>query len=156
MKNKITVREWIEKFKRGDFDSKDRNIQIEAGWYDWFCSDEALTGRLKKMGNIIKDIKNDYVLDNYSLSFKNHCPLSGPLYDSFNFGPISNESGESKEREYFGVACDSKYEAIKYAVITARNGYTTEFKATNKKDLIQIIDRLGRDFIESEIIKGDK
>ena len=45
----ITVREWIRKFNNGDFDEKDFDTQCKAGWYDWFCSNEGLAGRLKKM-----------------------------------------------------------------------------------------------------------
>lgn len=52
---KITVREWIDKFNNGEFEAKDHKTQCNAGWYDWFCSTNALPGRLKKMGNIIKD-----------------------------------------------------------------------------------------------------
>ena len=75
MKNNISIREWIEKFNNGEFDSKDFDTQVNAGWYDWFCKEQSLSNRLKKMGNIIKDIKNDYILDNYYVWFKNNCPL---------------------------------------------------------------------------------
>lgn len=65
---KNLVRDWIENFNNGNYESKDFETQVEAGWYDWFCSINALPGRLKKMGNIIKDIKNDYLLDDYNYS----------------------------------------------------------------------------------------
>ena len=84
MKN-ITVREWIEKFNHGEFDNEDFETQRAAGWYDWFCSTKTLAKKLKKMGNIIKDIKNDYILDNFRVWFKNNCPCSYPLYDDFRF-----------------------------------------------------------------------
>lgn len=75
MKN-ITVREWIDKFNHGEFDNEDFKTQCAAGWYDWFCSTKSLAKKLKKMGNIIKDIKNDYILDNFRVWFKNNCPCS--------------------------------------------------------------------------------
>lgn len=58
----ITVREWIDKFNHGKFDNEDFKTQCAAGWYNWFCSTKSLAKKLKKMGNIIKDIK--IVLDN--------------------------------------------------------------------------------------------
>ena len=36
----ITVREWIEKFNNGEFDSKDIKTQCVAGWIDWHCAEE--------------------------------------------------------------------------------------------------------------------
>ena len=42
--NEMSVREWQERFRAGDFSSRDRAVQCEVGWYDWFCRDDALAG----------------------------------------------------------------------------------------------------------------
>ena len=136
MNEKITVREWIQKFNNGEFEEKDFETQVKAGWYDWFCSDSSLSNRLKKMGNIIKEITNDYILDNYYVWFKNNCPMVGRLYDDFRFEPLNKNL---RNQKYFGVSCDDKRNKCKYEVFTARNKFETEFSAENKKELLHII-----------------
>lgn len=154
--DKITIREWINKFNNGEFDKKDYKTQCNAGWYDWFCSDDALAGRLKKMGNIIKDIKNDYILDNYWVWFKNNCPFCYPLYDDFLFEPmIENEediSDSVRDKLYFGVQCGHPFGSdYMYEVFTARNGYRTEFKCKNKREVLNVIEQLAEDFKKEQL-----
>ena len=64
MADNISVREWQKKFRNGDFDSKNWIVQCEAGWYDWFCKDDALAGRLKRISSVVMGISSPYILDN--------------------------------------------------------------------------------------------
>lgn len=48
-REEISVHQWQEQFKAGAFNSSDIHTQCTAGWYDWFCQDHALAGRLKKI-----------------------------------------------------------------------------------------------------------
>ena len=94
MEKEICIKEWIENYESGKYNSKDRHVQCEAGWYDWFCEDKSLFGRLKKLAPKVKQLaKSPYVdANNWYVWFKNNCPCWGPLYDDFRFAEI--ETGE--------------------------------------------------------------
>ena len=49
MRDNVSVRQWQTLYRAGAFEAKNFKVQCEAGWYDWFCRDEALAGRLKKL-----------------------------------------------------------------------------------------------------------
>ena len=62
------------------------NQEIKSLWYDWFCSDEALINRGKKLisrlKSIVKANKRWENIGNFEVSFKNCCPVNGMLYDT--------------------------------------------------------------------------
>ena len=117
--NEMSVRTWQERFRAGDFSSRNRAVQCEAGWYDWFCRDDALAGRLKKISSVVLGITDPFILDNYYVWFKNNCPLCGPLYDDVRFEPLTGE----RDGKYFVVSLDSPHERMKWALVTERYGY---------------------------------
>lgn len=94
MTENISIREFVENFMAGKYDRSDRKTQIEAGWYDWFCSDSSLQKKTvkltKKLMTILKSDKIDQ--DKMYVFFKNNCPMNGSLYDDFRICDM--ETGE--------------------------------------------------------------
>lgn len=124
----ISVRQWQERFRAGAYDSKDRSVQCMAGWYDWFCRDEALAGRLKKISRVVMGITDPYILDNYYVWFMNNCPVVGGLYDDVRFVPLSGV----RDGKYFVVSLDSPHESKKWALFTERYDFgTPEYECEN-------------------------
>lgn len=135
----MSVRQWQERFRAGDFSSRDRSVQCEAGWYDWFCRDEALAGRLKKLSGVVLGITDPFILDNYYVWFKNNCPVYGPLYDDVRFEPLSGE----RDGKYFVISLDSPHEQMKWALFTERYGYDTpEFECGNVRDMVKYVNAI--------------
>lgn len=135
----MSVRQWQERFRAGDFNSRDLSVQCEAGWYDWFCRDDALAGRLKKLSSVVLGIKAPFILDNYCVWFKNNCPMAGPLYDDARFEPLSGE----RDGKYFVVTLDSPHEQTKWVLYTERYGYDApEFGSGNVRDVVRYINSM--------------
>ena len=147
MMNKHSVREWQEKFKSGAFENKHYTTQIYAGWYDWFCPDDALAGRLKQIGKVVMGITEPFVLDNYYVWFKNNCPVNGPLYDDVRFEPLLGE----RDGKYFVVSKDSPHEKQKWSLYTERHGFNQpEYECGNVREMVKYINGLGRELAEAE------
>ena len=136
----ISVREWQAKYKAGDYSGKDVSIQVAAGWFDWFCDDNALPGRLKKLAPLIMGIAEPFILDNYRLWLKNNCPVNDPLYDDVRFEPLEGE----RDGKYFLVSRDCPHYERKWSLITERFGFDEpEYECANVRDMIKYVNRLG-------------
>lgn len=117
---KMPLRKWVSLFNSGAFDYGDNG---KATWYDWFCRSSSLPNKTRKIGNILKDIKNDYVLDNFYVWFKNNCPMVGPLYDDCRFENFDTTDTDDRLKDYFLFTIDDKRSEFKYNFVT--------FKKTN-------------------------
>jgi hypothetical protein len=90
--SKLTITEFLANPQTGSFDAE-RNFDCGV-WYDWFCSEKALVNKGKLLLGKVKVIAKSSKFDNDKcyVFFKNNCPMSGPLYDSFSICDI--ESGD--------------------------------------------------------------
>ena len=86
----ISIRQWIENYNSGKYDSQDVKVQSEAGWYDWFCRNESLCGKTKRLAPKVKQLAKSSKVDvnNWYVCFKNNCPVFGSLYDDIRFADI--------------------------------------------------------------------
>ncbi len=140
MPDELSVRQWQEQFRAGAFNLQDRYTQCRAGWYDWFCQDHALAGRLKKIGRVVMGITDPFILDNYYVWFKNNCPLNGPLYDDARFEPLSG----NRDGKYFVISLDSPHERKKWVLVTERYGFDApEFDCRDIREMIRYVNSIG-------------
>jgi len=133
MSKEQSLKTWIESFNKGEYDSKDLQTQIKAGWYDWFCKDESLVNKTKRMGNIVKQFKDGgkVNLETMYVWFKNNCPLAGPLYDDFRIADI--ESGDT----LFTIQINCFREEKRYIVYGKKNDFDTPlFNTDSIKELV--------------------
>lgn len=138
----MTVRQFCERYRKGDFAGTDRDTQIGAGWYDWFCPVSELTARLKKMWVVLDGITNDFLLDNFKVSFANKCPAdSNPLYDVIIFKPFPGLDLlldiEPDDRDLgFMISVGNERAGYKYSVETERNNYAAEACSDDVQEII--------------------
>ena len=84
MKNQ-SIREYINNFNNGQYNSKDVSVQCDAGWYDWFCKDSSLRNKTYSLTAKLKQIVASPKVnqDTMYVFFKNNYPCVGKLYDDF-------------------------------------------------------------------------
>lgn len=152
MAGKMALREFCERYRKGDFRGTGREVQIGAGWYDWFCEDGELEARLERIWEVLQGIHDGYVLDNYRVWFKNNCPVGGPLYDDVRFEPLE---GDRREELYFGVAIHDIGPAARYQVFTARSGYGVEAELGSVEEVWRFINSWGKK-LEDGAFHGQK
>lgn len=87
MTDNFNIDTFAGKFLDGQFNDKAVNIQIYAGWYDWFCRDTSLAAKTRSLGKKVIQLMPSQKIDgeNMYVFFKNNCPMVGGLYDDFRF-----------------------------------------------------------------------
>ena len=146
----INLKQWINNWKDGMYDKRDVDTMCEAGWYDWFCNDNSLYSRLKKLAPKVIWFSDLGIIDpeKVYVFFKNNCPLVGELYDDFRICDLYNDNNviftivpksghrnAKKPAELWGINPDTgKFEEL----LTAKNW------SQLKKKIIENIEFLKR------------
>ena len=148
MPDELSVRQWQEQFRAGAFNLQDRYTQCRAGWYDWFCQDHALAGRLKKIGRVVMGITDPYILDNYYILCANYPSRLGKLYDYMGFIPLLDEDWHKG----FGVTLNDPRHRKKWSLLTRRydlEGHAPEFDCQDVRKMIRYVNRIGSELEQS-------
>ena len=133
----LTVREWIQKYNRGKFHKAKFKTWVNAGWVEWFCSEELLTPKITTFAEIISGFKyNEEVLDHYTVSFGNHQQDKYAPYDVICFTPFPKYE---KQFTYFTIECFNKQNKYNYVIFTERNDYREEIYADALIDLLKAL-----------------
>lgn len=94
MSENMKLSTFAERFAKGDFENPSVKVQIEAGWYDWFCRDTSLKNKTANLGRkaicLMKSPKINP--ETMYVWFKNNCPCYGSLYDDLRIADL--ETGD--------------------------------------------------------------
>ena len=84
-REQLNMREQVKAFTEGKYRENTRDVQIDAGWYDWFCRDISLGAKTAKLYIKVQQIMGSMKFDPLKtyVFFKNNCPMNGQLYDDF-------------------------------------------------------------------------
>ena len=127
--------------KKGEYEKLSDEL-----WYDWFCSDKALVGKTKRLTGMLSKIKNPKVLDNYTVWFKNNCPMCGPLYDDMRFEPLkADKTEDDRKGRYFVIGVGDKREKTNYTVWSEQDNIE-DFGADTTKEVGEYVDKLVEKF----------
>ncbi len=93
MKN-VNLNQQLSAFNNGIFLDSDGAESECYNFYDWFCKDSSLKAKAKRLYNATAKFVKKFEIDTnkHYVFFKNNCPMSGNLYDSFSICDI--ESGD--------------------------------------------------------------
>ena len=135
-KKQITLREWIAKYKNGEFtDNVTRKSLIAAGWLDRMYDLPGMVEYNIQIGEFLESITDDYFLDNFYVYFKEVLPADNfkPPYIIIHLKPFI----KSIDFDEIMVVMNNVDEGVDYVVYTSQNDVdTTEFCTNELWELI--------------------
>ena len=138
-----TVRQWLNLYRAGVFESTERDGQAEAGWRKFSCRFDALPGRLRQMAPMIAHIQEPFILDQYTVWFENaECPSRKALYDRMRFQPLD----DVLDGLAFYVDFKNPDEIEKWVLYAERTGFAApEYGCTGALEMSKYINTLAQE-----------
>lgn len=130
-KKQITLREWIAKYKNGEFtDNVTRKSLIAAGWLDWMSDFPEMAEYNIQIGEFLESIIDDYFLDTFYVYFKEVVPADNlkPPYIIIHLKPFI----KSIDFDEIMVVMNNVDEGVDYVVYTSQNDVDTTEYCTNE------------------------
>lgn len=130
-KKQITLREWIAKYKNGEFTNNvTRESLIAAGWLDWMYNLPEMAEYNIQIGEFLESINDDYFLDNFYVYFKEVLPADNfkPPYIIIHLKPFI----KSIDFDEIMVVMNNVDEGVDYVVFTSKNDVDTTQFCTNE------------------------
>ena len=135
-KKQITLREWIAKYKNGEFTNNvTRKSLIAAGWLDWTSDLSEMAEYNIQIGEFLESIIDDYFLNTFYVYFKEVVPADNfkPPYIIIHLKPFI----KSIDFAEIIVVMNNVDEGVDYVVYTSKNDVdTTEFCTNELWELI--------------------
>ena len=90
MREKMSIREWQSRYSKGQFNNPARQMQIRAGWHDWFCDENELERRTHILAEPLMRLKDSskLLLDKSFVWFMNRSTAEGGLYDDVKISDL--------------------------------------------------------------------
>lgn len=128
----ISINDWIIRYRKGDFNSITIDNQKEAGWIEWCCDDRSLLTRTKKMGKILTQLRENFILSNYTVRFKNN-QHNGVLYDMILFEPLTDGMNS------FTIICDHGCSSIYQFNLYIGKCMDPDYSCNDLNDLVAVL-----------------
>lgn len=138
-----TVRQWLNLYQAGAFESKELDDQRIAGWRKFSCRFDALPGRLRQMAPMIAHIQEPFILDQYTVWFENaKCPNRKAVYDRVRFQPLD----DVLDNLAFYVDFKNPDEIEKWVLYAERTGFAApEYGCTGALEMSRYINALAQE-----------
>ena len=136
---KTNLKTQLEKFNQGIIIDSEGSENKCFNFYDWFCKDNSLERKAKKLFPKVKTFLKNYPDVNPEevyVFFKNNCPMNGRLYDDFRICLIETgdvmytvtpKTGHNNVKENEKSEIWGRENNFKEALVQAKN-FTSLFK----------------------------